>query len=82
VVVGGIRAAAGGLPPSSSQHIAVAAALDYATQRGWLTFPARFVLDNQTGKWEKKSWKSAKSSNGRPWGMTKHPDEIRRDFEG
>ena len=60
--------------------IAVAAALDYATQRGWLIFPARFVLDNQTGKWEKKSWKSAKSSNGRPWGMTKDPDEIRRDF--
>jgi hypothetical protein len=60
--------------------IAAAAALDYATQRGWLIFPARFVLNDKTGKWEKKSWKSAKSSNGRPWGMTKDPDEIRRDF--
>src|SRR5215475_8101955 len=60
--------------------IAAAAALDYATLRGWLIFPARFVLDNETGKWEKKSWKSAKSSNGRPWGMTKDAAEIRRDF--
>src|SRR5262245_21567327 len=55
------------------------AALAYAA-RGWMTFPARFAFDNQTGRWEKKSWKSAKSSNGRPWGMTKDPDEIRHDF--
>jgi Bifunctional DNA primase/polymerase, N-terminal/Primase C terminal 2 (PriCT-2) len=56
----------------------LAAALTYATTRGWAVFPARFV---QVGnKWEKKSWKSAKSSNGRAWGMTKDPDELRRDF--
>jgi hypothetical protein len=56
----------------------LAAALTCATTRGWLIFPARFV---QVGnKWEKKSWNSAKSSNGRPWGMTKDPEEIRRDF--
>src|SRR5262245_46894175 len=56
----------------------LAAALTYATTRGWLIFPARFV---QVGnKWEKKSWKSANSSNGRPWGMTKDPAEIRHDF--
>src|SRR5262245_9020289 len=58
----------------------LAAALDYATQRDWLIFPARFKLDDKTGKWEKKSWKSAKTSNGRPWGMTQDPAEIRRDF--
>lgn len=58
----------------------LAAALDYAAQRGWLIFPARFVLDDRTGKWGKKSWKSAKSSNGRAWGMTKDLDEVCRDF--
>jgi hypothetical protein len=58
----------------------LAAALAYATHRNWFVFPARFVLDNKTGKWEKKSWKSAKSSNGQPWGMTRDSVEIRRDF--
>jgi hypothetical protein len=30
---------------------------------------------------EKKSHKAARFSGGRPWGATKDPDEIRRDFE-
>jgi hypothetical protein len=50
------------------------AALSYATERGWKVFPARFV-----GK-TKKSWKSAKHSNGAKWGMSKDPAEIRDDF--
>src|SRR4051794_4018165 len=48
------------------------AALDYAA-RGWHVFPA------PPGK--KKSYKSAKYSNGRRWGATTDADEIRRDFE-
>jgi hypothetical protein len=42
----------------------------HTAARGWMIFPARFVLDNKTGKWE-KSVVSAKSSNGRAWGMTR-----------
>ena len=53
----------------------LAAALEYAA-RGWVIFPARFELDKKSGKWEKKSWKSAKTSNGQPWGMTKDPNGI------
>ena len=56
----------------------LAAALAYAA-RGWFIFPARFKRDKD-GKWQKLSWKSAKSSNGRPWGMTSDPGEIRQDF--
>jgi Bifunctional DNA primase/polymerase, N-terminal/Primase C terminal 2 (PriCT-2) len=44
--------------------------LNYAS-RGWLTFPAP--------RGEKKSHKSAEHSNGRRWGATTDPDEIRRD---
>ena len=46
--------------------------LSYA-ERGWHVFPA-----HSSG--EKKSHKSAKHSNGRNWGKTTDPDEIRRDF--
>ena len=48
-------------------------ALYYALESDWPVFPAR------TDK--KKSHKSAEYSDGRPWGATKDPDEIRRDFE-
>jgi Bifunctional DNA primase/polymerase, N-terminal/Primase C terminal 2 (PriCT-2) len=47
------------------------AALEYAA-RGWDVFPG------ELGK--KKSHKSAEFSNGRRWGKTTDPDEIRRDF--
>lgn len=53
------------------------AALQYAG-RGWHVFPARFKLVGD--KWQKLSWKSAKTSNGQRWGATADPDEIRRDF--
>jgi hypothetical protein len=49
----------------------MAAALAYAT-RGWSVFPAPPE--------KKKSFKSAKHSNGRNWGMTADPEEIRRDW--
>jgi hypothetical protein len=48
------------------------AALSYAADRGWYVFPA------PRGK--KKSHKRAEYSGGRNWGMTRDPDEIRRDF--
>jgi hypothetical protein len=47
------------------------AALSYADR--WYVFPAP--------PGEKKSYKSAKFSNGRNWGATKDPEEIKRDFE-
>ena len=47
------------------------AALAYASQ-GWLVFPAP--------RGEKKSHKSAEYSNGRRWGATADPDEIRDDY--
>ena len=49
------------------------AALQYVG-RGWQIFPARFQ-----GK-EKKSYKSARHSNGRAWGKTANSSEVRRDF--
>lgn len=47
-------------------------ALRYATERGWHVFPVP--------PGSKKSHKSAEYSNGRNWGMTNDPAEIRRDF--
>jgi hypothetical protein len=56
-------------PPSPN---ALARALTYVV-KGWHVFPA------PTG--EKKSLKSAKFSDGRPWGATTDAEEVRRDFE-
>jgi hypothetical protein len=50
----------------------LAAALSYATERGWFLFPAP--------PGEKKSYKSAEHSNGRKWGATNNAEEIRQDF--
>jgi hypothetical protein len=50
------------------------AALTYAA-RNWYVFPA----DLSNG--QKKSHKSAEFSNGQKWGMTKDPEEIKRDFK-
>jgi predicted P-loop ATPase len=50
----------------------LAAALHYATERGWDVFPA------PPGK--KKSYKSAEYSGGAKWGKTRDPKQIRRDF--
>jgi hypothetical protein len=47
------------------------AALGYA-DRGWEIFP--------TPPGEKKGYKSAEHSNGRRWGATKDPEEIKRDW--
>jgi len=49
------------------------AALLYAAN-GYCVFPGRIE-----GK-QKKSYKSAEYSDGRKWGMTNNPDEIRADF--
>jgi hypothetical protein len=57
----------------------IADVLGLVARYGWHVFPARFI-QTASGKWEKRSWKSAASSNGRPWGMTKDADEIHRDF--
>ena len=56
--------------------VASATIADYAIRYaglGWAIFPAV--------PGEKKSHKAARFSGGRPWGATKDPDEIRRDFE-
>jgi hypothetical protein len=50
----------------------LAAALSYVSNHGWYIFPAP--------PGEKKSYKSAEHSGGRPWGMTNDPEEIRQDF--
>ena len=50
-----------------------AAALHYASELDWVVFPAP--------PGEKKSYKSAKFSNGKNWGVTKDPEEIKRDFK-
>jgi hypothetical protein len=55
------------------------AALEYGAALGWEVFPARFKKTKE-GKWQKFSWKSAKSSNGCNWGKTTNPDEICKDF--
>jgi hypothetical protein len=50
----------------------VTAALGYAFCRGWMIFPVP--------PGTKQSYKSARYSGGRAWGMTRHPMEIERDF--
>jgi hypothetical protein len=50
----------------------LAAALSYVSNHGWYIFPAP--------PGEKKSYKAAEHSGGRPWGMTNDPEEIRQDF--
>jgi hypothetical protein len=50
----------------------VTAAQGYALCRGWMIFPVP--------PGTKQSYKSAKYSGGRAWGMTRHPMEIERDF--
>ena len=49
------------------------AALYYATEYGWKVFPVP--------PGTKQSYKSARHSNGRKWGMTNDPAEIQRDWE-
>jgi hypothetical protein len=48
------------------------AAQGYAFCRGWMIFPVP--------PGTKQSYKSARYSGGRAWGMTRHPMEIERDF--
>jgi hypothetical protein len=52
---------------------AVEARLEYARLYGWVSFPV------PPGK--KMSYKAGKHYGGRNWGMTKDPDEIRRDHQ-
>lgn len=52
---------------------ALPTALEHAA-RGWHVFPA-------PASGEKKSLKSAKYSDGRRWGATTDPDEIKRDWQ-
>jgi hypothetical protein len=58
----------------------LAAALSYAEQRNWYVFPADISFDEATGKFNKKSYKAAKHSNGAKWGKTRDPEQIRKDF--
>src|SRR5947209_7509088 len=51
---------------------ALAAALALAAKRGWSLFPLKHGT--------RKSHKSAAFSDGREWGYTNDPDEIRQDF--
>ncbi len=55
----------------SSHHTIADAALEYAA-RGWHVFPVP--------PGARQSYKSAAHSDGRRWGATTDPDEIRRDF--
>jgi bifunctional DNA primase/polymerase-like protein/primase-like protein len=57
--------------PTKNQKKVLQAALSYAA-RGWHVFPAP--------PGEKKSYKSATFSGGRPWGATTDEKQIRRDF--
>ena len=58
----------------------LAAALSYA-ERGWDVFPANLSLNKATGKFNKKSYKSAEYSGGANWGKTRDPKQIKKDFK-
>ena len=62
--------------PLNGRTACLTAAVDYATKRGWSVFPAKITRDGA-----KKSHKSAKYSDGAPWGMTKDPEQVARDFK-
>src|SRR5262245_52403745 len=61
-----------GTRKSSSHGDNLTFALLYAEQMAWEIFPAP--------PGEKRSHKSAEHSNGRRWGATAEPAEIKRDF--
>ena len=60
----------GGDPPTKDEPCPILAA---ALGCGWDVFPAP--------PGEKKSYKSAKYSNGAKWGKTRNPEQIRRDWQ-
>ena len=68
----------------SNNQSVLNAALALNATHGWSLFTARFKFvpgkDGKDGKWEKLSWKSAASSNGRAWGQTGDPDENSSRF--
>jgi hypothetical protein len=72
--------AAAPAPDRDPENPCLAARLSYAIERRWDTFPADISFDKATGKFNKKSHKSAKHSNGAKWGKTRDPEEIRKDF--
>src|SRR5262245_30210473 len=51
----------------ASENPRLVAALSYAIERGWEIFTADISLDEKTGKFRKKSYKSAEFSNGAKW---------------
>jgi hypothetical protein len=63
------------------RQLRLVAALSYATERGWDVFPADISFDKKTGRFNKKSHKSAKHSGGANWGKTRDPKQIRNDFK-
>src|SRR5262249_10303669 len=66
---------------SSPVNPRLAAALDYAANRGWDVFPADISFDEETRKFNKKSYKSAEHSGGAKWGKTRDPKQIKKDFK-
>ena len=59
----------------------LAAALGYAEKRHWYVFPANLSFNKATGKFNKKSYKSAEYSGGANWGKTRDPQQIKKDFK-
>ena len=55
-----------------------AAAIDYATKRGWTVFPAEWRPSKKGGL--KKGLKAARFSNGQRWGSTRDVVEIVTDW--
>jgi hypothetical protein len=65
----------------AEQSECLAAALRYAKKFGWYVFPANLELNKKTGKFEKKSYLSAKyAPGGLKWGMSKDPEQLERNF--